>query len=108
MFIFVAISSANANDNGQYPDNGLKPWFDSLRNSDGNLCCSVADGKALAVDDWGTHEDHYWVIIDGMRYAVPPEAIVTVPNKFGQAVVWPFKAMDGTIHIRCFIPGAGT
>jgi hypothetical protein len=39
---------------------------------------------------------------------VPDAAVVTEPNRFGPAVVWPYQDRDGTTRIRCFIPGAGT
>jgi hypothetical protein len=33
--------------------------------------------------------------------------VVTEPNRFGPAVVWPYQDVDGTTQIRCFLPGAG-
>ena len=45
--------------------------------------------------------------LDGQWIEVPPDALVTVPNKFGLAVVWPYKDYEGRTQIRCFIPGAG-
>ncbi len=41
------------------------------------------------------------------KFPCPPEALVTVPNKFGPAVVWPYKVFKGNTLIRCFIRGAG-
>ena len=49
----------------------------------------------------------YRVWLDGQWIEVPPDALVTVPNKFGLAVVWPYKDYEGRTQIRCFIPGAG-
>jgi hypothetical protein len=100
------IAQAPARDDGKFTGAPLKAWFDKLR-SDKGLCCSFAAGKSIADVDWGAHEDHYWVILDGMRYPVPPEAVVTDPNKFGPAVVWPYQDTDGKTQIRCFLPGAG-
>ena len=34
-------------------------------------------------------------------------AFVTEPNRYGPAVVWPYMDSNGTIYIRCFLPGAG-
>ena len=42
-----------------------------------------------------------------MANGSPPDALVTVSNKFGLAVVWPYKDYEGRTQIRCFIPGAG-
>jgi len=102
----VLLASAFAHAAGQYPDSKLHTWFDGLRSGKG-LCCSFADGRTLADPDWGTHDDHYWVIVDGTRYAVPQDAVVSEPNRFGQAVVWPYKDENGQTLIRCFMPGGG-
>ena len=102
----IILSPAYARDDGHYVDSPLKAWFDKLASGKG-LCCSFADGRTLEDPDWGTHDDRYWVIIDGTRYAVPPEALITEPNKFGQAVVWPYVDADGATKIRCFMPGGG-
>ena len=48
----------------------------------------------------------YRVRLDGQWIEVPPDALVTVPNKFGLAVVWLYKDYEGRTQIRCFIPGA--
>ena len=106
LFILLVIKPASARDDGQYASSPLKSWFDKLASGKG-LCCSFADGRTLEDPDWGTHDDHYWVIIDGVRYSVPPEALITEPNKFGQAVVWPYVDQDGKTQIRCFMPGGG-
>jgi hypothetical protein len=48
------------------------------------------------------------VRVHGQWIIVPDAAVVTEPNKFGTAVVWPYLDGDGQILIRCFLPGAGT
>jgi len=102
IILFVAFANAA----GQHSDNALHKWFDSLRSTKG-LCCSVADGRSVSDPNWGTKDDHYWVIVDGIRYAVPQDAVVTAPNIFGQAVVWPYKDEQNQVAIRCFMPGGG-
>jgi hypothetical protein len=102
----LAPTPAHAGDNGRFSNSPLKAWFDKLASGKG-LCCSFADGVSIADVDWGIHGDHYWVIINGVRYAVPPEAVVTEPNKFGPAVVWPYGDFNGETKIRCFMPGSG-
>jgi hypothetical protein len=38
---------------------------------------------------------------------VPPEAVVSdLGNPTGDAVVW-YASYNGTIYIRCFVPGGG-
>jgi hypothetical protein len=91
---------------GKYAKSPLKQWFDSLASRRG-LCCSVADGVSVADVDWDTKDGKYRVRLDGQWIEVPPEALVTVPNKFGLAVVWPYKDYESKTQIRCFIPGAG-
>jgi hypothetical protein len=95
----------------------LHAWFDQLASGKG-LCCSFADGVSISDVDWDTHgpNNGYRVRLNGQWINVPPKAVVTVPNKFGQAVVWPFQEPDydsngnvtgSTTQIRCFMPGAG-
>jgi hypothetical protein len=109
LFTFLAITTATAHDNGQYTNTNpdIKAWFNRLASGRG-LCCSFADGVSLEDVAWGTHENQYWVIIDGERYAVPNDAVITEPNKVGTAVVWPYKDTQGATQIRCFMPGSGT
>jgi len=99
-------SCAKAHDDGRYAGDPLKGWFDKLTSGKG-LCCSFADGRKIEDAEWGTENDHYWVTIDGKRYTVPPEAVITEPNKAGAAVVWPYQDMEGNTQIRCFLPGSG-
>ena len=93
-----------------------KEWWDALASGKG-LCCSFADGAAVKDVDWDTQRDasagpdaeiHYRVRLNGRWIDVPPAAVITEPNKFGQAVVWPYADVEGVIQIRCFMPGAGT
>jgi hypothetical protein len=96
-----------ARDDGRLADSPLKPWFDRLASGKG-LCCSFADGFSVQDVDWDTQDGHYRVRIYGQWFVVPDAAVVTEPNRFGPAVVWPYRDRDGTTQIRCFMPGAGT
>ena len=75
--------------------------------SGNGLCCSFADGFRVDDVDWDTQDDHYRVHLQGEWIVVPDNAVVTEPNKFGPAVVWPYMGTDGQTQIRCFLPGAG-
>ncbi len=90
---------AQARDDGRYADSPLKPWFDSLKSKKG-FCCSDADGKAT---EWDMRKDHYWVPVNGVWTEVPEDAVITVPNKVGRAMLW----LTPDQKIRCFIPGSG-
>ena len=57
---------------------------------------------------WDSQEGHYRVRIYGEWFVVPDAAVVTEPNRFGPAVVWPYNDRYGNTQIRCFLPGAGT
>lgn len=93
----------------------LKAWFDKLQSSKG-MCCSFADGISVRDVDWGTKDGHYIVKIPATAafpgskdyIDVPDAAVVTEPNRYGPAVVWPYFDGSGAIQIRCFIPGALT
>ena len=91
---------------GKYENSPLKWWFDSLASRRG-FCCSFADGQSVEDVDWDTKDGKYRVRLDSQWIEVPPDALVTAPNKFGLAVVWPYKDYEGRTQIRCFIPGAG-
>lgn len=106
MFASV-VTLAFARDDGQFTNSPLKSWFDSLASGKG-LCCSFADGLSVADVDWDTKDGKYRVRYQGKWVVVPDSAVVTEPNKFGPAVVWPYQDADGVTQIRCFIPGAGS
>jgi hypothetical protein len=91
---------------GRYANSPLKSWFDGLRSGKGP-CCSDADGTAVAGVDWESSNGHYRVRLDGEWIDVPDEAVITEPNKAGQAMVWPIRGYLG-ITIRCFIAGPMT
>ena len=99
-------SGVPARDDGRYANSPLKAWFDQLASGKG-LCCSFADGVKVENVDWDTQNGRYRVRLNGQWIIVPDAALVTEPNKFGPAVVWPYQDSDGVTQIRCFIPGAG-
>jgi len=140
VFIFLAIafgSPAHAHDRdghwaklsaeGKAPS---KEWWNSLASKKG-LCCSFSDGAQVDDVDWSVqHEGQdckkvegdgndyrgtYCVRLLGEWWLVPDKAVITEPNRFGPAVVWPVWATinnDGQqiqiVHdIRCFMPGPG-
>ena len=114
-FVATMARPAPAHDDGRFAGSPLKAWFDQLASGKG-LCCSFADGVSIDNVDWDTAtvadaagQSHvvYRVRLDGKWIDVPPEAVVTEPNKYGPAVVWPYVDADGVTQIRCFLPGAG-
>ena len=100
------VISAFARDDGRYANELLKNWFDNLTSSNGK-CCSFADGFSVSDVDWDTEDGHYRVLLHGEWINVPNSSVVTEPNCYGPAVVWPYMDSNGTIYIRCFLPGAG-
>ena len=105
--MLVAIPGhVSAHDDGKFANSALKPWFDQLASGKG-LCCSFADGVSVENVDWDTQNGKYRVRLKGQWVMVPDSAVVTEPNKFGPAVVWPYQDADGVTQIRCFLPGAG-
>jgi hypothetical protein len=101
-----APSSVSARDDGRYANSPLKAWFDQLASKKG-LCCSFADGVSVEDVDWDSQDGRYRVRVGGQWIVVPDTAVVTEPNRFGPAVVWPYQDADGNTQIRCFLPGAG-
>lgn len=107
--LIIVPAMVAARDDGRFAGAPLKAWFDTLANRNGGLCCSFADGVSIEDVDWDTRGANggYRVRLDGDWIAVPDAAVVTEPNKFGPAVVWPYRDGDGNTQIRCFLPGAG-
>ena len=103
----ILVHQLVARDDGRFANSPLKPWFDRLASGKG-LCCSFADGFSVQDVDWDTQDGHYRVRIYGQWLVVPDDAVVTEPNRFGPAVVWPYNDRYGNTQIRCFMPGAGT
>ena len=91
---------------GHYADSPLHDWFNHLASGRG-LCCSMADGEAVADPDWESKEGHYRVRLDNKWVDVPDEAVITEPNRAGRTMVWPIR-FDEQISIRCFMPGSMT
>jgi hypothetical protein len=110
VIIWIAVfvpSRLDARDDGRFTNSPLKEWFDRLASRNG-LCCAFADGVSVQDVDWDSQEGHYRVRIYGEWFVVPDAAVVTEPNRFGPAVVWPYNDRYGNTQIRCFMPGAGT
>lgn len=108
LFGLVVARVAHARDDGRFANSPLKPWFDKLASGKG-LCCSFADGVKIEdpdVDNQGP-DSRFRVRLDGKWLVVPDDALITEPNKFGPAVVWPYQDANGMTQIRCFIPGSG-
>lgn len=107
LLIILLLNPAIGRDlDGKYKDSPLRGWFNSLKSANG-LCCSFADGRTVADPDVEMKSGGYRVRIDGVWHDVPPEALVTVPNRAGSPIVWPYLDSDGKTQIRCFIAGAG-
>ena len=96
----------SARDDGRYANEPLHAWFDQLASGKG-LCCSFADGFKVENVDWDVQDGRYRVRLHGEWITVPENALVTEPNKYGPAVVWPYMDANGATQIRCFLPGAG-
>ena len=92
MSVFVA-SNVSARDDGRYAKSR------SMRGSISSpaaKACVVRSPTASAQDvDWDTQDGRYRVRLHGEWIVVPEAAVVTEPNRFGPAVVWPYKDADG-------------
>ena len=102
VLFLASMHGASARDDGRWAQSPLKEWFDGLRSGKGS-CCSDADGEET---DYEMRDGSYWAPIEGVMTRVPPEALLTVPNKAGKAMKWLYLE-NGKLVFRCFIPGAG-
>ncbi len=103
----IAAPVARAHDDGRYANSPLKGWFESLHSKGGGPCCANADGTTLSDVDWDTKDGHYRVRLDGQWVDVPPDTVITEPNRIGRTIVWPYY-LNGHAVIRCFMPGTMT
>lgn len=106
--LLIFSTTAFAVDRGQYKnvDPFLKEWVEGLKSKAAPYgCCAINEGIPNPAT-WSA-DGKYHVKIEGKWYDVPDDALITVPNKLGYAVVWYFKE-DGKIMIRCFMPGTLT
>jgi hypothetical protein len=99
-------NSVFARDDGRYANDPLKTWFDHLASNKG-LCCSFADGFSVSDIDWDTQNGLYRMQLHGEWIDVPDTAVITEPNRYGRAVVWPYMDKLSNTYIRCFLPGGG-
>jgi hypothetical protein len=122
LFAILFITHAHARDDGQFTNAPLHDWFNGLKSQQG-LCCSFADGFSIADPDIDTRDGTFMVHLcatyqdkreawptcaDKVWIAVPENAMVHEPNRFGPAVVWPERGVENRTRVRCFLPGAGT
>jgi hypothetical protein len=103
LIVLLLCTPALAHD-ASHPE--LNDWFNRLASGKG-LCCSFADGFAVADPDWESNKGHYRVRLDNEWIDVPDDAVITEPNRAGRTMVWPMKGPRGT-SIRCFMPGSMT
>ena len=106
LIILLAFTTPVLGHDPARPD--LDQWFMGLHNKQGGLCCSGHDGTVLSDIDWDTKDGHYRVRLGGRWIDVPPDAVVTEPNRDGPAMVWPYYINGEFIGIRCFMPGVQT
>lgn len=79
-------------------------WYQGLKSGKGPCC----DGKDYLPDvTWESKDGRYRVRIEGEWVDVPPDAVLSVPNRDGRTLVWPTWS-DGKRAVRCFMPGPMT
>jgi hypothetical protein len=105
------IGHAGAMDRAELKDvsPSVRQWFESMVSPSGKPCCSYADGHRT---EYEIRENAYWVLIDSVWTAVPPEAVIMDKgNPFPEAVVWYSPVIEdgkwtGRQKIICFVPGS--
>ena len=106
--IVLASAATQARDNGQYsqvsPD--IKRWVEGLTDTQGRGCCATADGFRPDEVEWDIAENSYRVMIAGEWFTVPDGAVIKETNRIGYALVW-YYVSNGSVFIRCFLPGSG-
>src|SRR3981081_508729 len=79
-FALITVSGTARDLDGRYADSPLHDWFNHLASGRG-LCCSMADGDAVADPDWESKEGHYrvrldnkWVVRSACTFVRPSQA----------------------------------
>lgn len=106
--LVLASAGSYARDNGQYSEVSpeIKTWVQGLTDHQGRGCCATADGFRPEEVEWDIAQSAYRVMIGGQWFNVPDNAVIKEPNRIGFAMVW-YYTDDGTVFIRCFLPGSG-
>jgi glucose dehydrogenase len=84
----------------------MQQWFQGLKSPRGIPCCDTADGHRLDDADVRNDGGRWQVRIGGVWRDVVEEQTLSVPNKFGQPIVW-YMGTEFDPRITCFLPGAG-
>lgn len=101
----LAIHPVRAHDHNRP---GLDSWYMSLKSGKGPCCGGPSiDATTLDGPDWEANDGRYRVRLKGQWHDVPPDAVLTEPNKDGRTLVWPIQGWGG-LTIRCFMPGSMT
>jgi hypothetical protein len=100
--LMLFVRYAVAHDHGR-PE--LNEWFKGLRSNAGSYCCDGMDAVAIEGVDWESKDGHYRVWMGQQWIDVPDGAIVNGPNQDGRTMVWPMYGPNGSIGVRCFMPG---
>lgn len=97
--IGALVRVAGAHDHSRPELNG---WLKSLYSKSKTWCCDGNDHDPI--DAWEANGTRYRVKFRGIWFEVPDDAVVTEPNKTGDALLWMDKGI--TLKPRCFMPGA--
>ena len=119
----LATSASFARDDGRYAGSPLKPWFDELRDKNGQQCCADADGAVVKDVDWTAGETGKCRRTPALSFNEEDAAGYEgrYCARYKGELIWPVcrssshvagadacKDADSVLYfIRCFIPGAG-
>lgn len=84
------------------------PWFKSLKSHSGAECCSGHDAEVIVDADWESFNGNYRVRVNGQWHTIDRSQLVEGPNLDGRTLVWPQRNANGTVWVRCFMPGPHT
>ena len=108
IILVLASVGTQARDNGQYsqvhPD--IKRWVEGLTDHQGRGCCATADGFRPEEVEWDMTENAYQRHDQRRVVDVPDGAVIKEVNRIGYALVW-YWVDNGSVNIRCFLPGSG-
>lgn len=104
--LLALTSRAHDLDKTDHNSPEISAWVTSLKNGPGVACCATADGWKPQEVQWDQSTKGYRVVIEGHWTDVPPETVITGPNRLGHAEVW-YYHVNGLPAVRCFLPGEG-
>lgn len=105
LFLCMMLPAFARDPDGRYASSPNAEWFKSQHNSQGQWCCTEADGHVF-YGDYAINKDGSVTVRDGgQKYEIEKYKVLTSPNPTNGAVWWFIDDGAGRTTF-CFSPGS--